>query len=64
MQKITVDENPQFTAAFNREPQEHRARITVLMGSGEQLVGSPEVTRRYLLGSERRPYRRKISRPH
>jgi 2-methylcitrate dehydratase len=39
MQKITVNENREFTAAFNAEPQEHRARITVVMDSGKQFVG-------------------------
>jgi hypothetical protein len=38
MQKITVDENAEFTAAFNTEPQQHRARVTVVMDGGERFV--------------------------
>ena len=39
MQKIEVVENPEFTQSFERLPQEQSARVTVLMSSGERLVG-------------------------
>ena len=39
MQKVEVVENPEFTAAFERLPIEHRTRVTVVMHSGERLVG-------------------------
>ena len=33
MQKISVTENAEFTRAFNQEPQQHRARITLVTES-------------------------------
>jgi 2-methylcitrate dehydratase PrpD len=39
IQKIEVIENKEFTKAFERLPIEHRARVTVLMKSGEQYLG-------------------------
>jgi len=39
MQKVEVVENPEFTRAYSRNPQEHRTRITVVSNSGEQRVG-------------------------
>ncbi len=37
--KIEVLENPGFTAAYQRVPREQRARVTVVMESGERMVG-------------------------
>ena len=37
--KIKVIENAEFTQAYERMPQEYRARVTVVTGSGERLVG-------------------------
>ncbi|MBI4189999.1 MAG: MmgE/PrpD family protein [Betaproteobacteria bacterium] len=39
MQKIEVVENEEFTKAYERLPQEHRTRVTVVTRSGERLVG-------------------------
>jgi len=38
MQKIEVIENQEFTTAFRRLPIEQRARLTVVMDSGDRLV--------------------------
>jgi 2-methylcitrate dehydratase len=38
MQKIEVVENAEFTRAFEREPPQHRARVTVVTDGGERLV--------------------------
>ena len=39
MDKIEVIENPEFTRAYNADPQQHRTRVTVMTGGGGQLVG-------------------------
>ena len=39
MKKIEVVENQEFTKAYNRQPQEHRARVTVVTNSGDRFVG-------------------------
>ena len=39
MQKIKVVENKEFTQAFERQPQQHRMRVTVVTSDGERLVG-------------------------
>jgi 2-methylcitrate dehydratase len=39
MEKIRVVENEEFTKAYERAPAEHKARVTVVMNSGERLVG-------------------------
>lgn len=39
MKKIEIVENEQFTLAYERLPQEHRTRVTVVTGSDKQLVG-------------------------
>ncbi len=40
MQKIEVVENKDFTQAYERIPQEHHARVTVVKSNGERLVGA------------------------
>jgi 2-methylcitrate dehydratase len=37
--KIKVVANPEFTAAYERVPVEHRTRVTVLLKSGERVTG-------------------------
>ena len=37
MQKIKVVENKEFTQLYNREPQEHHTRVTLVTDSGERL---------------------------
>ena len=39
MQKIVVVENEDYTRAYNRQPQQHRTRVTVVTAGGEPLVG-------------------------
>ncbi|MBI4191677.1 MAG: MmgE/PrpD family protein [Betaproteobacteria bacterium] len=39
LQKIEVVTNEEFTKAYERVPQEHHARVTVLTSKGERLVG-------------------------
>ena len=39
LKKIELVENPEFTAAHERLPVEHRTRVTVVTSSGERLVG-------------------------
>jgi 2-methylcitrate dehydratase len=39
MQKIEVVENDEFTQAYDRQPQQHRTRVTVVTTSGERFVG-------------------------
>ncbi len=39
MKKIVVVENPEFTAAHQREPQECRSRITITLKNGKELIG-------------------------
>ncbi len=39
MRKTEVTENDEFTRAYQRVPQQHRSRVTVLTKSGERLVG-------------------------
>jgi len=39
MQKMEVVENKEFTQAYERLPQEHLTRVTVVTASGERLVG-------------------------
>ena len=39
MQKIEFVENEEFSKAYERTPVEHRARVTVITGNGERLVG-------------------------
>ena len=39
IKKIEVVENPEFTKAYEKMPQEHRTRVTVVTASGERLVG-------------------------
>jgi len=41
-QKIEVVENEEFTKAFDRLPAQHRARVTVLLNSGERLLAAPD----------------------
>ena len=38
MQKVEVVENEEFTQAMERQPPEHRTRVTIVTGSGERLV--------------------------
>ncbi|MGD9615719.1 MAG: hypothetical protein AB7H90_14100 [Alphaproteobacteria bacterium] len=36
--KIEVVANPEFTAAYERVPVEHRTRVTVVLGNGEHVT--------------------------
>jgi len=40
MHKVTVLENENFTTAYNRQPQEHHARVVVIARDGQQVVGT------------------------
>src|SRR6185436_2039923 len=39
LQKVRIEENAEFTAAYARIPAEHKARVTVVMKGGERLIG-------------------------
>jgi 2-methylcitrate dehydratase len=39
LQKVRVEENAEFTAAYARAPSEHKARVTVVMQGGQRLIG-------------------------
>ena len=47
LRKVEIVENEQFTRAYERVPVEHRARVTVILHSGERLVGEGRRSSRF-----------------
>ena len=39
MEKVEVVENQEFTRAYDRQPQQHLARVRLVMDGGKQVVG-------------------------
>src|SRR6185503_16002370 len=39
MQKVEIHENDEYTKAYESHPPVHRAKVTVVMGNGERLIG-------------------------